>query len=155
MFLTTWFYLEWQWHFFPGFAAFLSYSWKHLKSKHNRWSTRSIKQYCDLYQGKIWTESAVFLKGNNSIIYSTSRTPVTRTLKGNEKQFKLARIWVIGVNFSEVLMKGREILMEFARNSSYPSLIYWGRLYQQSSESVQNLLFHHVFIVKLKAVKDK
>ena len=38
-----------------------------------------------------------------------SRTPVTRTLKGNEKQFELAGIRVIGVNFSEILIKGKEI----------------------------------------------
>ena len=31
-----------------------------------------------------------------------SRTPGTRTLKGNEEQFELAGIRVIGVNFSEV-----------------------------------------------------
>ena len=28
-----------------------------------------------------------------------SRTPITRTLKGNEKQFELARIRVIGVDW--------------------------------------------------------
>ena len=38
-----------------------------------------------------------------------SRTPVTRTLKGNEKQFELAGIRVIGVNFSEIWIKGKEI----------------------------------------------
>ena len=27
-----------------------------------------------------------------------SRAPVTRTLKGNEKQFELAGVWVIGVD---------------------------------------------------------
>ena len=27
-----------------------------------------------------------------------SRTPVTRTLKGNQKQFELARVWVTGVD---------------------------------------------------------
>ena len=41
-----------------------------------------------------------------------SRTPVTWTLKGNEKQFELAGIWVIGVNFSEVLIKGRDQVSE-------------------------------------------
>ena len=32
------------------------------------------------------------------IFYTFSRTPVTRTLKGNEKQFKLARFRVIGID---------------------------------------------------------
>ena len=41
-----------------------------------------------------------------------SKTPVTWTLKGNEKQFELAEIWVIGVNFSEVLIKGRDQVSE-------------------------------------------
>ena len=43
------------------------------------------------------------------IIYS--RTPVTRTLKGNEQQFELGGgggIRVIGVNFSEILIKERK-----------------------------------------------
>ena len=51
-----------------------------------------------------------------------SRTPVTRTLKGNEKQFELAGIRVIRVTFSEILIKAKEI----AGNSSYPSLSYRG-----------------------------
>ena len=40
-----------------------------------------------------------------------SRIPVTRPLKGNEKQFELRGIRVIEVNFSEfeILIKGKEI----------------------------------------------
>ena len=40
-------------------------------------------------------------------IYRT--TPVTWTLKGNKKQFKLEGMWVLGVNFSELLTEGMEI----------------------------------------------
>ena len=47
--------------------------------------------------------------------------PVTRTLKGNEKQFE-----VIGVNFSEIVIKVKEIYFELAGNSSYPSPSYRG-----------------------------
>ena len=50
-----------------------------------------------------------------------SKTPVTLSLKGNEKQLELARIRVVGVNVREILMKGKEFFFELARNSSYPS----------------------------------
>ena len=60
-----------------------------------------------------------------------SRTLVTRTLKGNVKQFKVARARVIGVDWKKkiichvavntVLIKGKEIQFELAGNSSYPS----------------------------------
>ena len=53
-----------------------------------------------------------------------SRTPVTRTLKGDEKEFEFAGIRIIGVNFSEILIKGREIKFELAGNSSYLSSSY-------------------------------
>jgi len=37
------------------------------------------------------------------MIFSTfSGTPVTRTLKGNEKQFKLARFRVIGIDLGKI-----------------------------------------------------
>ena len=49
-----------------------------------------------------------------------SRTPVTRTLKGNEKQFKLAGIRVMEVNFIEILIRKRKFC------SSYPSSGYRG-----------------------------
>ena len=39
-----------------------------------------------------------------------NRAPVTQILKGNEKQFELARNSSYGVNFSEInKVKGREI----------------------------------------------
>ena len=47
-------------------------------------------------------------------------------MKANEKHFELARIRVIGINLSEVLIKGKEILFELARDSSYPSSSYRG-----------------------------
>ena len=59
-----------------------------------------------------------------------SRTLVTRTLKGNVKQFEVARARVIGVDWKKiichvavntVLIKGKEIQFELAGNSSYPS----------------------------------
>ena len=37
-----------------------------------------------------------YLTGYSVLIYS--RTPVTRTLKGNEKEFEFARVGVIGVD---------------------------------------------------------
>ena len=38
------------------------------------------------------------------------RSPVTQTLKGNEKQFELVgNSRYIGLNFSEILIKGKEI----------------------------------------------
>ena len=59
-----------------------------------------------------------------------SRTPVAWTLKGNEKQFELARARVIGVDWKKIichvavtffLFKGKEIQLELAGNSSYQS----------------------------------
>ena len=59
-----------------------------------------------------------------------SRTLVTRTLKGNEKQFEVARVRVIGVDWKKkiichvavtFLIKEKEIQFELAGNSSYPS----------------------------------
>ena len=38
-----------------------------------------------------------------------SRAQVTETPKGNKKQYELAGIWVIGVNFSEnIMIEGKE-----------------------------------------------
>ena len=45
---------------------------------------------------------------------------------GNERQFELAGIRVIGVNFSDILIKGKEIQFELAGNSSYPTSSYRG-----------------------------
>ena len=61
--------------------------------------------------------------------YKYIRTPVTRTLKGNEKLSE----WAAGVNCTEILIKGEEIKFELAgpTNSSFPSscLISTCRLY--------------------------
>ena len=40
------------------------------------------------------------------IIVSYCRTPVTRTLKGNQKMFELAGNSSYRVNFSEILIRG-------------------------------------------------
>ena len=49
-----------------------------------------------------------------------NRAPVTQILKGNEKQFELARNSSYGVNFSEInIVKRREIQFKLARNLSY------------------------------------
>ena len=47
---------------------------------------------------------------------------------GNEKQVELTGIWFIGVNFSEILIKRKEILFELVGNLSYPSSSYWGSI---------------------------
>ena len=67
-----------------------------------------------------------------------SRTPVTRTLKGNEKQSKLARVQVIGVDWKiqfatlQLLFdQGQGILVrdsgefELSQLTSWPSKNYW------------------------------
>ena len=49
---------------------------------------------------------------NRKLLCFYSRTLLTRTLKGNEKQFELLNlrgIRVIGVIFSEIVIKGKEI----------------------------------------------
>ena len=43
-------------------------------------------------------------------------------LKGNEKQLSLWGIWIIRLNLSEILIKGKENLFQLAGNSSNPSL---------------------------------
>ena len=54
------------------------------------------------------------------------RIQVTRTPKGNEKQFELAGNELSGVNCSEILIKRKDIEFELAGNSSYLSSSYLG-----------------------------
>ena len=44
-----------------------------------------------------------------------SRTPLTRTLQGNENSSSYLGIRVIRVNFSEIVTKGKEIYFELSR----------------------------------------
>ena len=53
---------------------------------------------------KIKPREILFLE-NNEIKYSTRRTPVTQTLKANEKQFELQG----NSSYWSILIKGKEI----------------------------------------------
>ena len=55
-----------------------------------------------------------------------SKTHVTPTLKRNEKQFELAGNSSYWGNFSEILIKGKEIWVQLAGNLSYLSSSYQG-----------------------------
>ena len=69
------------------------------------------------------------------IMTKYSRTPVTWTLKGNKKQFELVGNWVIGVNFNEILMKGKQILFVLSR--FYGNVLMFEQIL--SSSTIRNI----------------
>jgi len=80
--------------------------------KKNNKNKKSIKKFlstCTANLNLLVYQSAQKLSHVIYFIYYDSRTPETRTLKGNEKSSSWRGIRFIGVNFSEILIKEKEI----------------------------------------------
>ena len=75
-----------------------------------------------------------------------SRTGVTRTLKGNEKQFELARDRIIGINSSVILIKEKKLV--WVTREFRPSVFKLSRFYNCTSPCCKSQVEAMYLVIK-------